>query len=347
MPWSQISGSRFILSIKPCQVEEANASMVGRKPIRLDKASQPRARTLSLKEKFIQSQSIQHAKNGAVRVKMIGKSKAQLEGNPAELLGLLNQLKDGDSKAEANKRWGCLAGAVGLLFFVGGVSIKGMAATVLLPLGALVLVAGILAWWYFDRFDLDDSIQDTAKELVTYLQEDLGEKGKARLDLNFGSTTAKSCFLRKDKPKKSGGFLTSKTTRTTHYKHPTLSLKTRLQDGTSISLTLYRRVKHQKITKRKMTKTKYRTRSYTRSIVALRAQVPKERYGALNGLAGVLKAAPLEEFSVGRLNVEGQTIKATLNAPWGSGRVESHSCLKVLVWLYYGLKKMKASRISA
>lgn len=281
---------------------------------------------------------------------MIGKSKIQLSGSAEELFGLLEQLKEGDSKAEANKKWGCLAMVVGVLFFVGASQAQALARQlppVLMLLGLVTLVGGLIAWWYFNRYDLDDNIQDTAKELITYLQEDLGSKGKVQLDLNFGSPTDKSCQIRKDPPKKSGGFFGSKTTTTTHYKHPTISLKTRLQDGTALSLTLFQRVKYQSIKKRKGTKTKYRTRTFTRGIVALRAEVPKEKYGELSGLAGILQRAPLQEFQVGKVDVQGQTLRATLNAPFGSGRVESHSCLKVLVWLYYGLKQMKAGRISA
>jgi hypothetical protein len=280
------------------------------------------------------------------------KSKMQITGTAEELFKILAELKASDTKAEGRKKVGCGTAVVGAL----GIAPIAMFAdswsdSQLMAAGIIVgvlIVVGVSIYAFFNAFDLDDDIQDSAKELLKFLSEDVNPKSSLGLVLDFSNSTDKRHLLRKDPPKKKSGGYSTKTITTSHYKHSVLTLKARLQDGTRLSIGLARRIKSLSIKKSKPGKTKYYTQTYTKPIISLMAVVPKERYGEIGALSSRLRSAPVQGFQVSRLNVEGQKVQATMvggvNQP---NQGSADSCLRALVWLFYELRKNKAGMIAS
>ena len=281
----------------------------------------------------------------------------QLTGNCRELKEVLQLAQESDKKAERNKNIGCATGFLAGIFLLFAFPIVMEAesiSSVALPIG----VACLLVWsiWFYkknDKFDIEDDKLALLSELLPLLEVDTKETQALKVNVDFRPASHETPeFVAEEKVVGSSFYGQVKAYK---IRQKWLELQGRLVDGTAYKLEI-ERLNKSKVKPKKKSRTKTKSRLQERLIVSLRPS--PSRYPHLTQLRQKLPANPPNSLKLLSVQSEESQVRAVFETPGANvvsyrGQEEqgmehlasAHNAAGALVFLYRGLKSLKAQAI--
>lgn len=263
-----------------------------------------------------------------------------LRGTPDQVLSSLEAAQVGDKSAErATSVLGTCGRALVLLGLSGGIGAEllqwrdpglMMAGGVLLAGGFCLLLARGSA-----AHDLEDAKLAIPAEWLKVLKKDLDLGRPLELTLDFKDYCRKQFLLSRERVG-----LGNRTT-VFRYRHPWLSCRGRLADGSSFDLTVERLVKRKERPKGKGVKVKEKVRER----VTLKLRPDRSLYPNLEQ-ASAFAGPPPPDLQLKGMKIKKKWIRASVVTPVNSN-LKGEVLLQVFLWLYRGLRKAKASLLTA
>lgn len=188
------------------------------------------------------------------------------------------KIRSFDFKNDKNRNRSFWVGCLGLiLIFVSFFLMTVIIGFVILPMGLLMLIGGLIFYFFFKKFDVDSEVlKKSVIPLIKVLKEEMSPQAKLKMRLDVRGFQQNEKLLRQSNPYNRGAYYKIVDS---FYKDQWFDGETYFADGTKIIWSIENFVKNSTKSKQNPRgKTKTKTKAKHRSIINLQAAVLKKNY---------------------------------------------------------------------